>query len=205
VTAAAIAQPAFFARRGLFVAEHFLDAELCVALCGELRARSGRPHTVEQGGEYLVDEHVGKTTSIDVSERTSSAVHARLLTLLPDLESHFAVRLIGLESPTFVVYRPGDYFRPHTDVGTEHSPEHLQSRKLVAVTFLNDETETPAENSYGGGSLTLYDLLKEPPWREMGFPIRGEAGLLIAFPAEMVHEVTEVTHGARCVIVGRFY
>jgi predicted 2-oxoglutarate/Fe(II)-dependent dioxygenase YbiX len=203
--ATAMARADFFARRGLFVKEAFLEPEFCASLCTELRTRSGKPHTVEQGGEYLVDEKVGKTTSIDVSSVTRGAVHERLLSLRPELENHFSLPLSGCEAPTFVVYRPGDYFRPHTDVGTEQSPEHLQARKLVGVAYLNDETDEPVAGSYGGGSLTLYDLLSEPPWREMGFPLVGEAGLLIVFPAEMVHEVTEVTHGERCVIVSRFY
>jgi SM-20-related protein len=201
----AMARADFFARRGLFVTEAFLEPEFCASLCAELRTRSGRPHTVEQGGEYLVDENVGKTTSVDVSSATRRAVHERLLSIRRELESHFTLKLSGCEAPTFVVYRRGDYFRPHTDVGTEESPEHLQARKLVGVTYLNTETEEPSDGSYGGGSLTLYDLVNEPPWREMGFPLVGEAGLLIVFPAGMVHEVTEVTHGERFVIVSRFY
>jgi hypothetical protein len=37
-----------------------------------------------------------------------------------------------------------------------------------------------------------------------GVPVIGEAGLLIAFGADMVHAVTPVTHGERYTIVSWF-
>jgi SM-20-related protein len=40
--------------------------------------------------------------------------------------------------------------------------------------------------------------------RSVGFPLIGEAGLLLAFRPNLVHEVTPVTHGERCTVVTWF-
>jgi predicted 2-oxoglutarate/Fe(II)-dependent dioxygenase YbiX len=39
----------------------------------------------------------------------------------------------------------------------------------------------------------------------IGLPVTGEAGSLIAFPSDMVHEVTPVSRGERYTVVSWFY
>jgi predicted 2-oxoglutarate/Fe(II)-dependent dioxygenase YbiX len=191
----------FFARHGLFVAERFLAEDRCASICAELRSASLAASKVERCGAFVVDEQVRRTSLAAVSAETASEVGDRLEGIRQDLERHFQVRLTACEPPTFAVYRPGDFFLPHRDAGTA---EALSARKVSAVLFLNGEADAPAAGTYGGGSLTFYGLVEDPPWDAMGFPVVGQAGLLVAFPAGMVHEVTAVTHGERCVALSRY-
>jgi SM-20-related protein len=73
------------------------------------------------------------------------------------------------------------------------------------VVFLNRQAATPAPNAYGGGSLVLYGLLDEARWKLKGFPVIGEAGLLVGFRSNLIHEVKPVTHGTRFTIASWLY
>jgi predicted 2-oxoglutarate/Fe(II)-dependent dioxygenase YbiX len=195
----------FFSRLGLFVVERFLDADLCAALRAELRCSPRAPATVERDGHYLVDSQVRKTARAAVSELTAATVSERLGALRPSLERHFETALTEYEPPYFAVYTTGDYFKPHADTGrSADAPERIRGRKVTAVIFLNDQTDAPEPESYGGGALTFYGLFTEPPWDAMGLPLVGESGLLVAFRADAIHEVTTITHGERYTVVSRF-
>jgi|SRR4051794_13711594 len=195
----------FFARRGLFVIERFFDREFCRTVCAEIRSAATAPGTVERQGNYMVDETTLKAQRADVSSETYVHIGQSLANLRLKLADHFALELIRCESPAFAVYRPGDFVSPHTDVATSpNSPEHLRARKVAVVLFLNGESEEPSPDSYGSGTLTFYGLIDEAPWQSMGFPVVGQAGLLIGFPARIVHSVTPVTHGERYTVVTRF-
>ena len=64
------------------------------------------------------------------------------------------------------------------------------------VLFLNDD--------YTGGALTLYGLVDDPKWRDYGFAVAPAPGLLVAFPSDMLHEVTPVIAGERCTVANWF-
>ena len=196
----------FFARFGLFVAKDFFDADLCSKLMSEVRSGTDHAATVGiKGTTYGVDENVRKTKWAEVSTATVSDVEGRLLALRPMLEKHFNVTLSGCQEPQFLVYREGDFFRAHRDSKREpDAAEFTKERQVSAVVFLNDESEVAGPDVYGGGSLTFYGLMDEPQGKSIGFPLVGEAGLLVAFRPELVHEVTPVTHGERYTVVTWF-
>jgi SM-20-related protein len=196
---------AFFARCGLFVEERFFDPESCRQMCAELRPAPTRPSTVDRKGESLIDETDLKAGQAQVPTGTYGRVARALASLRPRMADHFALSLDHCEPPVFTVYRPGDFASPHTDIASSpKSPDHLRNRKVAAVLFLNGESEEHGPDSYGCGTLTFYGLIDDPAWRSMGFPLSGRAGLLIAFPAAMVHAVTPVTHGERYTVVTRY-
>jgi SM-20-related protein len=73
------------------------------------------------------------------------------------------------------------------------------------VVFLNDQSEQEVPGTFGGGALTFYELLSQDPrGRSVGLPLAPKAGLLVAFMADVVHGVTEVTRGERCTVVTWF-
>jgi predicted 2-oxoglutarate/Fe(II)-dependent dioxygenase YbiX len=76
---------------------------------------------------------------------------------------------------------------------------------VSAVVFVNRASETPGPFEYAGGRLALYGLIDEPPWRDVGFEIDAERGLLVAFDSATVHEVTPVAAGRRLSVVDWFY
>ena len=195
----------FFESLGLFVVKDFFDAELCAGIRSELRVAAGRQATVHRKGMSVIDEKARRTTRVEVDAPTTSCVEERLRGLKPALESHFHLVLTGCETPQFLVYQEGDFFRQHQDRGREpDDPHYLQDRLVSAVVFLNGQAEDPGPDSYCGGSLKLYGLMDDPPWKACGFPLIGEPGLLVAFRSDALHEVEVVTHGERYSIVSWF-
>ena len=196
----------FFASLGLFVAKDFFDAESCARIRSELRVAAGSQARIYRKGTASIDENKRRTTRVEADMPTMSFVEERLRGLMPALESHFHLVLTGCETPQFLVYKEGDFFRQHLDHGPEpDDPQYLKDRRVSAVVFLNGQAEEPGPDAYCGGSLKLYGLIDEPLWKARGFPLIGEPGMLVAFRPDVIHEVEPVTHGERYTIVSWFF
>jgi SM-20-related protein len=199
-------QAEWFTQFGLYVDRDFFDAALCQRLSAEASAAVGVQATVRRtGAEYVVDESRRRTKIADVSTASIALVTERLRAIQPQLERHFEVETRGCRQPQFLVYREGDFFKPHADVSHEHdAPAMATGRRISVVVFLNDETAAPAAEGYCGGSLDFYGLLENPLLRSRGLPLNGSAGALVAFRPEIVHGVSPVTHGERHTVVSWF-
>jgi SM-20-related protein len=200
--------PDFFARLGLFVVKDFFDADGCASLRAEAAACEREPLAVVDG--YSADERikddVRRTKGAQVSKQTRALVRSRLTGLQPDIERHFGLTFEGCEQPQFLVYQPGDYFRAHRDgEDAPGKPDYARRRRVSIVIFLNGETETPSPGSFCGGALTLYGLLEEPRMKQYGLGLVGEAGLLLGFRSDLMHEVRDVTYGQRYTVVSWFF
>jgi SM-20-related protein len=199
--------PSLLSRLQIFVTQGFLDPRTCGKLAAEMRTVEGTPATVSSPAtaDYR------RTTMAQVSEETRRLVDQRLREAIPALERHFAETLSEVERPQFLVYRKGDYFRPHRDSppeGSAHRDKPIRRvaiRRISSVLFLNAEGAPDEEGRYGGGRLTF----QEPAGRDA----RGEGvahaldpspGMLVAFRSQTVHAVTPVTHGERCTVVSWF-
>jgi PKHD-type hydroxylase len=88
------------------------------------------------------------------------------------------------ESSQFTIYKAGDYFDWHTDVGDQDT----RFRKLSSIVQLNDLAE------YDGGILQLH-VQKE--YRD----VPKQTGSVVIFPAYTLHRVTRVTSGVRYSLV----
>jgi predicted 2-oxoglutarate/Fe(II)-dependent dioxygenase YbiX len=193
----------FFRNFGVYVAPHFFDRDLCTRLRREALAAATDPATVrKRGAEYVVNEDIRRTRLARVSEASEQLVEHRLMTLKDTLERYFEVRTSGIRRPQFLVYREGDFFRPHADnSAAADAPAVATGRRVSIVIFLNGEGDAADDESYSGGSLTFYGLMNDPRADDRGFAMSGETGLLVAFPPHYVHSVTPVTRGARFTIV----
>ena len=193
-------------RQGLLLVDDFLEVDFCAAICTELATAPSEPASLDQVGVSVVDRSIRRAAEAAVSATTFADVYGRLEALMHRLEEHFRVSLSECEPPAFITYVPGDFIRPHTDVSSdEDSSDALKERKVVVTVSLNDaEDDRRGSGEFSGGVLTLYGVVREAPWDRMGFPVGAKVGRLIAFPAGLVHEVTEVTAGERFVVVSRF-
>ena len=190
----------------LFVLEKFFDPELCDQLVSEVRAAARVPAAVRRGSGHAVDTSQRSTKSVEAPDSAISLVQSRVLELKPRLERHFGVTLTGCQRPSFLAYSKGDFYRVHVDNSDDQTaPQWMKERQVSLVVFLNSQSESPQENGYGGGSLTLYGLMEDPRAALVGFPLRGEAGLLVAFRSSQKHEVKPVTHGERYTIATWFF
>jgi SM-20-related protein len=197
----------FFTRFGLYAEREFLSPEVCASLRDEMRAATGAPATVAEGQEgHAVDETYRRTKKTDVSPATAARIGDQLLRAVPELAKHFDRELVGMQKPQFLLYREGDFFRPHEDDSKEpDAPDFVKQRSVSAVVFLNGAT--PGEPAgYSGGSLTFYGLMDEASSEQsVGIPLAGETGLLIAFPSHLLHSVSPVTAGERYTLVSWFF
>ena len=196
----------FFTRFGIYAAPGFVGGEECRALVAELAA-SPRSAAEVYGENYArgVDEGARRTLRAAAPAGVAAGLAGRLAGLRSALEENFRTKLGGCEEPEFLVYRTGDFFRPHRDASPgARAHEHLRRRRVSVVLFLNGQAERPEPGSFCGASLVFYGLLPDPRAAHVGFPLAAEAGLLVAFPSDLLHEVTPVTHGERYAVVSWF-
>lgn len=202
--------PDFFNQLGLLVKREFLESTFADQILREASAAEGVPGLVWRQGKVETVSDSRRAKDVEISPELREQVKNRFFALAPELENHFHVKLEGIETPLFVRYSEGDYFHPHRD--SSDSPDAskiVRARKIAVVVFLNNETDTiPADSElpmYTGGALTFYGLIKDQGWEERGFALHGEKGLMVAFPAEVFHEVNAVTGGERYSIVCIYY
>jgi predicted 2-oxoglutarate/Fe(II)-dependent dioxygenase YbiX len=199
--------PEFLARLGIQVIPDFLDRETCERMSREMIDRQGeRARVTVKLSEEELAERYRSTTIAEVSEDTVAELKERLLALEDDLARIFSLELNGCEKPQFLLYREGDFIRPHSDGSHDtDAPDWLKNRAVATVVFLNDQSEDDEPGTFGGGSLNFLDLLSDQDrGKSVGMPITPTAGLLVAFRADVMHEVTEVTRGDRCTAVTWF-
>ena len=198
----------FFARFGLYVERGFLDSADCRKLRTEMTSTSADAATVAVEGVEAIDDAYRRTKQARVSQATQSSLEQHLTALMPALAGHFGLKLSGLQRPQFLIYREGDYFRPHPDNSDRpDAARYVRDRRVSAVLFLNDNSEGPPEpDCYTGGALAFYGLMDEADQgASVGLPLEGEEGMLIAFPSDLIHAVQPVTGGERYTSVAWFY
>jgi SM-20-related protein len=155
----------------------------------ELSPTTQAPVYIE-GKEGNIHENVRRTTSLHPSNETISQMWNRLFQQKPLLEEHFGQSLTDCERPQFLRYEKGDFFVRHQDGNTKQLDfDHLRIRRISIVVFLND--------CFSGGALKFYD---DPTT----FDLLGETGLLVAFRADLFHEVSPITAGERFTMITWF-
>lgn len=195
--------PDFFTQFGVHHEFDFLSLEICRKIClafATAELKQGEIWHTEQGRLWQAEIKKRKETAL-FPEELVSAVLEKLLALKPDIEKIFNIELSGCQGIKFTRYDEGDYYRQHVDTVSEpDAPQELKERRVSVIIFLNQEGDSPDDGDYCGGNLTFYGLLDDPKWQGVGLPLESEAGLLIAFRPDIVHEVTPVTHGSRYTI-----
>jgi SM-20-related protein len=196
----------FFRDLGLFIAPGFLEP----AFCNELRAQLSQIPSQETAiiGDQtsdsgVSDQSVRKAGRIDLKGPVRTQMRQHLLELMPTLQDHFKLDLTGCQGPEFLRYEAGAFYLVHRD-GSAGGPKQTAHRRVSAVLFLNTQSKEPAPDAYGGGSLAFYGLLEGSQWEKVGLPMEGEAGLLVAFRSEVLHEVQPITFGQRYTVVSWF-
>ena len=161
-----------------------------------------RARVYDRGWNYRERAALRSTLQVEVGDSTDSLVRAKLLDLRPLLGRHFGVELSDCQPLTYLIYGPGDFFEPHKDESQRPgAPEHVRRRRVSAIVFLSDEDWGGRGGEYAGGSLGFYGLLKDPRCAHVGLPLKGRAGLLVAFRSDVFHQVTPVTRGERYTVV----
>jgi SM-20-related protein len=200
----------FFSRLGLFIKEDFLDDELCAKLLAQTSFAESEPVlVVTKSEDNLLVPQFSKdkrqTEEIKITDNEKFFLKKSLLDIKSRLEQHFDLELKDCQNPLFYRYKEGDFFGAHQDNSEQpDAPDFLKERRISTIIFLNEMSEEPTPETYGGGDLTFYGLIDNPQWQEYGFNFPGKPGMLVAFPSHVYHEVKAVTHGHRYTVVSWF-
>jgi predicted 2-oxoglutarate/Fe(II)-dependent dioxygenase YbiX len=144
-------------------------------------------------------EHVRRTLSIEVPDATLASVEAALEGVRDRLTRLSGMTLGVREGAGFLRYLPGGFYRPHRDKGDVPSWPGAAQRQLAVVVFLSTARAAGDPEGFTGGVLRLYPDEEEP------VEIVPVEGLLVAFPATTLHEVTRVGDAVRDAVVDWFY
>lgn len=184
---------------GIFVVEDFMLPSECYALREEMINSEKTLAGIYDEAlniEYI-NRPIRKTLYCQVSDSTHQSFTNRIRALKPQLEDFFNIALAdSFELPKYLHYSKGDFFAPHTD--------NQLTRKINVTINLNDKNTQSADTGYDGGTLMLYGLMKQDAFKKKGIAAPCSIGCLIAYPVDIVHEVTPITSGSRFTIVSRF-
>ena len=184
---------------GLFVEPGFLSETVCAELCAAMRSGDSLTATVARAGrDHVLDTRVRRTRGALLPASLRSPVEAGLAAVRPRLAEHFAVELGDHETPQFLAYSKGDFFRAHQDNSRDPTlADYIRGRRVSVVLFLSRQTRFPEPDSYCGGELTFFRLPGLPAEDGLRARLWGQPGLLVAFGSGQLHEVAPVTHGFR--------
>jgi len=191
-------------RLGIYVNTRFLPQTLCDRFSQTMAPASGEAAEVYAGAGSGVDTSIRRTREMIVPAELRAEFQSRLAAAMPALTGHFARPLTVSDDLAFLVYEPGDFFKPHRDRASRDAAaggNETHRRRVSVVVFLNRQASPPGDLEYAGGDLTLFRLIDDPAWRDVGFPVAAEPGMLVAFDSTTLHEVTPVTAGLRMTVV----
>jgi predicted 2-oxoglutarate/Fe(II)-dependent dioxygenase YbiX len=192
-----------FTQLGIFARKNFLSEQECASFVEAMKKSSSYPSRVysSQAKTDVVDQSMRRSQIYAVDPNIRSIVEQRLKDLIPELETHFQVKIEGVETE-FTIYVEGDFFQPHIDEpDTSTGGPPRRRRQLAGTIFLNQEVPEPGTpGTFCGGNLTFFGLFPEEQWKNVGLSVNSEKGLLVLFPANLPHSVTTITSGERQVV-----
>ena len=139
---------------------------------------------------FVVDSQARRTLEVEVDSTTVAEVERSIASVSERVSRFFGIPLAGDEGPGFLRYPAGGFYRRHRDVLSDSDEDF--PRRISVVMFL-----TSAGERCEGGALRIYQ--PDP------FDIAPKAGMLVAFPSDLPHEVLPVTSGVRDVVVDWFF
>lgn len=141
---------------------------------------------------------VRNATLVEPASDVVGLIETKLDSTRQRINEAFGVTLGDREGPGFIRYPEGGFYLPHRDRGDDLTWEGAARRAIALVLFLNASRECSPDGEFEGGILRIFA-------RDADIDVVPEAGTLVAFPADLLHEVTEVRGGTRDTVVDWFY
>jgi predicted 2-oxoglutarate/Fe(II)-dependent dioxygenase YbiX len=183
-----------------FLADGFLTDDECLACVWAMDA-GVREESEVLGADAEPRLDIRRAETIEVERAVLSLVEERLDRYRDRVARHFNLTLTAREGAGFVRYLEGGFYRPHVDRADSPAWPDAALRKVAAIVFLGTSAPADEGGCFEGGELLLYPGGAESQPVEV-VPRRG---MLVAFPATLLHEVTTVQRGVRDAIVDWYY
>jgi len=181
----------------LFRLSAFLSPGECLGIQRGMDA--GEAELAEILGAGIHPEmNVRAATVIEPGANIVHQVEARLESCREDVMAALGLQVAEREGVGFLRYPAGGFYRAHRDRGDDPEWDGAARRSVALVVFLNTSRAVSPDGEFDGGVLRLH-----LPERDVD--VTPEAGLLVAFPADILHEVTDVRGGTRDTVVDWFY
>jgi predicted 2-oxoglutarate/Fe(II)-dependent dioxygenase YbiX len=178
----------------VFLADGALGEDACDAV--RLAMDAGALETAEiLGDEIELDDGVRRAAHVDVSDAALGLIERCLDAHRAAIERFFGCPLSGREGPGVLRYEAGGFYLPHVDRGDVPAWPDASRRTLTVVLFLNSSREADPDGDFEGGLLRLLQPGSAP------FDLVPVRGRLVAFAADVPHEVTPVAGGRRDTVV----
>lgn len=176
------------AAKAVYTDSAFFDAAACLRIRRVMDAGRIEPADILYE-EIATRDDVRRAYYVDVDPGVLADVEARLDARRDAIAAHFGVPLVGREGAGFVRYPEGGFYKAHRDCADVPSWPNAAQRRVATVVFLNDD--------FTGGVLRLIE--------GDAVDLQPRAGTMVAFSADLLHEVTVVRAGIRDAIVDWFY
>jgi predicted 2-oxoglutarate/Fe(II)-dependent dioxygenase YbiX len=174
----------------MFVRPEFCLASDWMRIRAAMDSGAASPAEIYYADDYRIDEGTRRAFDVEIADDVINEVQRAIDAIRPEVAQFFGIALSGDEGPGFLRYLTGGFYRCHRDAARECDERF--PRRISVVLFL-----TTAGEQCEGGALRIY--------QPEAFDIAPKAGLLVAFPSDVPHEVLPVTAGVRDVVVDWFF
>lgn len=150
------------------------------------------------GAAIVHDEGARRALEIEVDEPMLRVAEEQLDLQRSALEAFFGIRLGDREGASLLRYDVGGFYGPHQDRADVPSWPAAVRRRIAVVLFLNSSRDVDPSGDFTGGVLRIHA-------DDGAVDVAPRRGVIVAFPADVVHEVTDVRDGTRDTVVDWFY
>ena len=185
------------AAHGIFAVPGFFGAAACKRVRRSMDAGNAEPAEILAQG-VTRREHVRLASNVEVDDEVLSLVERRLDRVRDSVGRFFGLPLGEREGTSFVRYPDGGFYRTHRDRAVDPGWPGAARRRVAVVVFLDSSREVDADGTFNGGTLELYR-------NEERIAVAPRRGMLVAFPADLLHAVSTVRNGSRDTLVDWFY
>jgi predicted 2-oxoglutarate/Fe(II)-dependent dioxygenase YbiX len=181
----------------IFISDHAMSDDDCRTVQAAMDAG------VREDAEILeesvaLDADVRRAAHVEVADPVLAMVERCLDAQREAVGAFFGCSLRSREGVSLLRYEAGGFYRPHVDRAQVPSWPAAWHRTLTVVLFLNSAREIDPGGGFSGGLLRLL------PRDAESIGVLPKRGRLVAFAADLPHEVTPVAGGRRDTVVDWF-
>ena len=181
----------------IFIAEHAMDDATCRRIQAAMDVGVREPTEIIEGDMTLAED-VRRASHIEVPPAIFELIDTHLDAQRDAAGAFFDLPLEGREGVNLLRYEAGGFYKPHVDRAYLAAWPPAARRALTVILFLESSRVADPAGGFTGGVLRLFPDGGEP------VEIVPRRGMLVAFPADTMHEVSPVIGGHRDTIVDWF-